>query len=148
MPQLQRTSFNYVPNFPTLNPANGFIENAVVSATAATGTITYNVLQQSVVYFTSNASANWTVNLTGNGVPLNSLMNIGQAMTVVLLVTQGSTAYYNSAVQVDGVSVTPKYQGGTAWAAGNASSIDAYVYTIIKTGNATFTVFAAQTRFA
>jgi hypothetical protein len=148
MPQLQRTSFNYVPNFPTLNPANGFIENAVVSATAATGTITYNVLQQSVVYFTSNASANWTVNLTGNGTPLNSLMNIGQAMTVALLVTQGSTAYYNSAVQVDGVSVTPKYQGGTAWAAGNASSIDAYTYTIVKTGNATFTVFAAQTRFA
>jgi hypothetical protein len=148
MPQLQRTSFNYVPNFPTLNPANGFIENAVVSATAATGTITYNVLQQSVVYFTSNASANWTVNLTGNGTPLNSLMSIGQAMTVALLVTQGSTAYYNSAVQVDGSSVTPKYQGGTAWAAGNASSIDAYVYTIIKTGNATFTVFAAQTRFA
>jgi hypothetical protein len=148
MPQLQRTSFNYVPNFPTLNPANGFIENAVVSATAATGTITYNVLQQSVVYFTSNASANWTVNLTGNGTPLNSLMSIGQAMTVALLVTQGSTAYYNSAVQVDGVSVTPKYQGGTAWAAGNASSIDAYTYTIVKTGNATFTVFAAQTRFA
>jgi hypothetical protein len=75
-------------------------------------------------------------------------MSIGQAMTVALLVTQGSTAYYNSAVQVDGSSVTPKYQGGTAWAAGNASSIDAYVYTIIKTGNATFTVFAAQTRFA
>jgi hypothetical protein len=148
MPQLQRTSFNYVPNFPTLNPANGFIENAVVSATAATGTITYNVLQQSVVYFTSNASANWTVNLTGGGTPLNSLMSIGQAMTVALLVTQGSTAYYNSAVQVDGVSVTPKYQGGTAWAAGNASSIDAYVYTIIKTGNAAFTVFAAQTKFA
>jgi hypothetical protein len=79
---------------------------------------------------------------------LNSLMSIGQAMTVALLVTQGSTAYYNSAVQVDGVSVTPKYQGGTAWAAGNASSIDAYVYTIIKTGNAAFTVFAAQTKFA
>jgi hypothetical protein len=148
MPQLQRTSFNYVPNLPTLNPANGFIENAVVSATAATGTITYNVLQQSVVYFTSNASANWTVNLTGNGTSLNSLMNIGQVMTVALLVTQGSTAYYNNAVQVDGVSVTPKYQGGTAWAAGNASSIDAYTYTIVKTGNATFTVFAAQTRFA
>lgn len=149
MPQLQRTSFNYVPNFPTLNPANGFIENAVVSATVATGTIAYDVAQQSIVYYTSNASANWTVNFRGNsGVPLNSLMNIGQSMTVVFLVTQGSTAYYNSAVQVDGASVTPKYQGGTAWSAGNASSIDAYTYTIMKTGNATFTVLAAQTRFA
>jgi hypothetical protein len=49
---------------------------------------------------------------------------------------------------VDGSAVTPKYQGGTAWAAGIASSIDAYVYTIVKTGSAAFTVFASQTRFA
>ena len=75
-------------------------------------------------------------------------MSTGESMTVAFLVTQGSTAYYNSAVQVDGSSVTPKYQGGTAWSAGNASSIDAYVYTIVKTGSATFTVFASQTRFA
>jgi hypothetical protein len=75
-------------------------------------------------------------------------MATGESMTVAFLVTQGSTAYYNSAVQVDGNSVTPKYQGGTAWAAGNASSVDVYSYTIIKTGSAAFTVFAAQTKFA
>jgi hypothetical protein len=75
-------------------------------------------------------------------------MSTGQAVTVAFLVTQGGTAYYNNVVQVDGSSVTPKYQGGTAWTSGNASSIDGYTYTIIKTGNAAFTVFAAQTRFA
>jgi hypothetical protein len=75
-------------------------------------------------------------------------MSTGEAITVTFLVTNGSTAYYNNAVQVDGSSVTPKYQGGTAWTAGNASAIDAYTYTIVKTGNAAFTVFAAQTRFA
>lgn len=75
-------------------------------------------------------------------------MSTGESITAAFLVTQGSTAYYNSAVQVDGSSVTPKYQGGTAWSAGNASSIDAYVYTIVKTGSAAFTVFASQTRFA
>jgi hypothetical protein len=74
-------------------------------------------------------------------------MATGESVTVAFFVTQGSTAYYNSAVQVDGSSVTPKYQGGTAWSAGNASSIDSYTYTIIKTGNAAFTVFAAQTQF-
>jgi hypothetical protein len=63
-------------------------------------------------------------------------------------VTQGATAYYNNAVQVDGSSVTPKWQGGTAPSAGNASSVDVYTYTIIKTGNAAFTVFASQIRFA
>jgi hypothetical protein len=75
-------------------------------------------------------------------------MSIGQSITVAFLVTQGSTAYYNNVVQIDGNAVTPKYQGGTAWTGGNASSIDAYTYTIVKTGNAAFTVFASQTRFA
>ncbi len=125
------------------------IEPITVSATAATGTIAYDVTTQSVLYYTSNASANWTVNFRGSsGTSLNTLLATGESITVTFLVTQGSTAYYNNAVQVDGSSVTPKYQGGTAWSAGNASSIDAYTYTIVKTGNAAFTVFAAQTRFA
>jgi hypothetical protein len=124
-------------------------ETTTISATAATGTIAYDVTTQSVLYYTSNASANWTVNFRGSsGTSLNTLMSTGQSVTVTFLVTQGSTAYYNNAVQVDGSSVTPKYQGGTAWSAGNASSIDAYTYTIVKTGNAAFTVFASQTRFA
>jgi hypothetical protein len=123
-------------------------EVTTISATAATGTINYDVTTQSVLYYTSNASANWTVNIRGNGTTsLNTLMSTGQALTVVFLVTQGATAYYNNAFQIDGSSVTPKYQGGTAWTAGNASSIDAYSYTIVKTGSATFTVFAAQTQF-
>ncbi len=124
-------------------------ETTTISATAATGTINYDVTTQSVLYYTSNASANWTVNFrASSGTSMNTLMSTGQSVTVTFLVTQGSTAYYNNAVQVDGSSVTPKYQGGTAWSAGNASSIDAYTYTIVKTGNAAFTVFAAQTRFA
>jgi hypothetical protein len=123
-------------------------EVTTISATAATGTINYDVTTQSVLYYTSNASANWTVNVRGNGTTsLNTLMSTGQAITVVFLVTQGSTAYYNNAFQIDGSSVTPKYQGGTAWTSGNASGIDAYSYTIVKTGSAAFTVFAAQTQF-
>jgi hypothetical protein len=123
-------------------------EVITVSATAATGTITYDVTTQSVLYYTTNASANWTVNIRGNGTTsLNTLMATGQAMTVVFLVTQGATAYYNNALQIDGSSVTPKYQGGSAWTSGNVSGVDAYSYTIVKTGNAAFTVFASQTQF-
>lgn len=128
---------------------NDIAEVATVSATAATGTINYDVTTQSVLFYTSNASANWTVNFRGSsGTSLNTLMSTGQAITVAFLVTQGGTAYYNNVVQVDGNSVTPKYQGGTAWTGGNVSSIDAYTYTIVKTGSATFTVFASQTKFA
>ena len=125
------------------------LEGATISATAATGTINYDITTQAVLYYTSNASGNWTVNFRGSsGTSANTLMATGESMTVAFLVTQGSTAYYNSAVQVDGNSVTPKWQGGTAPAAGNASSVDVYSYTIIKTGSAAFTVFAAQTKFA
>ena len=124
------------------------LEGVTVSATAATGTINYDVTTQSVLYYTSNASANWTVNFrASSGTSLNTAMATGEAITVVFLVTNGSTAYYNNSVTIDGTSVTPKYQGGTAWVIGNPSAIDAYSYTIIKTGSAAFTVLAAQTQF-
>ena len=63
--------------------------------------------------------------------------------------TNGGTAYYNNVVQVDGTTtgVTTRWQGGAAPTSGNASSIDVYTYTIIKTGSATFTVLASQTRY-
>jgi hypothetical protein len=124
-------------------------EVITVSATAATGTINYDITTQSVLYYTSNASANWTVNFRGSsGTSLDTLMSTGESMSVTFLVTQGATAYYNSAVQIDGSSVTPKWQGGSAPTSGNASSIDSYTYVIIKTGAATFTVLATQTKFA
>jgi hypothetical protein len=128
---------------------NDAAEVATVSATAATGTINYDITTQSVLYYTTNASGNFTVNFrASSGTSLDTLMATGESMTVAFLVTNGATAYYNSAVQVDGNAVTPKWQGGTAPTAGNASSIDIYSYTIIKTGSAAFTVFASQTKFA
>ena len=124
-------------------------ELATVSATAATGTINFDVTTQSVLYYTTNASGNFTLNFrASSGTSLNTAMNTGDSVTVAFLNTNGGTAYYNSAVQVDGSSVTPKWQGGTAPTSGNASSIDIYVYTIVKTGSAAFTIAASQTRFA
>ena len=128
---------------------NDAAEVATVSATAATGTINYDVTTQAVLYYTSNASANWTVNFRGSsGTSLNTLMSTGQSMTVAFLVTQGATAYYNNAVQIDGTTsgVTTRWLGG-APTAGNASGIDSYRYLIIKTGSATFTVLASNTQF-
>lgn len=125
------------------------VEPATVSATAATGTINYDVTTQSVLYYTSDAAANWTVNFrASSGTSLDTAMATGETMTVTFLVTQGATPYYNNVVQVDGSSVTPKYQGGSAPTSGNASGIDIYTYTIIKTGSAAFTVLASQTQFA
>lgn len=124
-------------------------EITTVSATAATGTINFDALTQGVLYYTSNASANWTLNVRGSSsVSLNTMMSTGDALTIAFAATQGTTAYYQSAVTIDGTSVTPKWQNATAPSAGSASSIDIYTLTIIKTASATFTVLGSQTRFA
>lgn len=128
-------------------------ETANINASAISSAVTYQIAQQAVYYFTGNTSGNFSVNLTFTVVPdtvtLDSVMSIGQSMTVALLATQGGTAYYNNSVQVDGTTsgVTTKWQGG-APTGGNASSIDVYTYTVIKTASATFTVLASQTKFA
>ena len=130
---------------------NDAAEVVTVSATAATGTIAYDVTTQSVLFYTTNASGNFTVNLrASSGTTLNAALATGQSVTVAFLVTNGGTAYYNTAVQVDGTAsgVTTRWQGGTAPTSGNASSVDVYVYTVIKTASATYSVFASQTRFA
>ena len=124
-------------------------ETVTASATAATGTVNVDISTSAVKYYTANASANWTFNFRGDGSnTLNSLLSIGQSATVAFLVTNGGTPYYPTAFQVDGVSVTPKWQGGAVPAAGNASSIDSYTFTIIKTASATYTVLASQVKFA
>jgi hypothetical protein len=125
------------------------IEKTTVTATAAASTINFDLSTQADLYYTSNASANFTLNFRGaSGTTLNTLMQTGQTVTCVFRNTNGSTAYYANAFTVDGTSVTPKWQGGTAPTSGNASSVDVYTFAITKTGSATFSVFASQSKFA
>ena len=119
-------------------------------AAAATGTINFDVLTAGVWLYTSNASANFTLNFRGNsGTTLNTALATGDAITVVFINTNGATPFRPTVFQIDGSAVTPLWQGGTAPTAGNASSRDAYTFTIIKTAaTPTYLVLAAQTRFA
>ena len=124
-------------------------EKVTTAATAPTGTIAYDVLTQAVLNYTTAASGNWTLNVRGDGSnSLNSIMDAGESVTIAFITNQTGTAYYNSAFQIDGSSVTPEWQGGAAPTAGNINSLDTYSYTIIKTADATFTVLAALTQFA
>ena len=121
----------------------------VTTQTSTTGTINFDFLTQAVEFYTANQGANRTINFRGDGsTALNSVMATGESMTAAILMTQGSSAYYLNTYQVDGSSVTPEWSGGSAPSSGNASSIDAYVFTIIKTADATFTVLASQTQYA
>jgi hypothetical protein len=113
-------------------------EKMTVSATAATGTVAFDTQTQGILYYTSDASANFTLNFTN----VNSNLSIGNSLSLVFLNTNGATPYYPNVFQMAGSAVTPKWSGGTAPTAGNASSIDAYSFIIIKTANATFTTLA------
>ena len=132
-----------VANIPNMGEITLFV------TAPATGTLNYDAITSSVVYYTSNATGNWTLNLRGNATTtFNNFLQSNQTVTLAMLVTQGGSAFYNNALTIDGVSVTPKWQGGTAPTAGNASSIDIYTYTIVKSASATYYVFASQTKFA
>ena len=126
-------------------------ESVDLVGTASTGTVNVDVVTSSVKVTTANATGNWTLNVRGDGsTTLNSLMSTGQQITVVYVSPNTSPAYYPTAFTIDGtaVGVSLKWLGGTAPSSGNANSTDVYVYTIIKTGAATFTVLASQNRFA
>jgi hypothetical protein len=123
------------------------LEKATISATAATGTINYDALTQAVLYYTSDASANWTLNIRGSsGVALSTMMAVGQSLTVVFLVTNGATPYYPSVHQIDGSTVTPKWLSGTAVISGNASAIDVYTYTVVRASGG-FTLLASRSYY-
>jgi hypothetical protein len=140
---------------PTINTATfkdgivkGLEEDVNVVASAATGTINLDVDTASIWYYTSNATANHTLNIRySSGVSLNTALAVGDSITVVWMNTNGTTAYYPNVIQIDGTTVTPKVPA--AITAGNASSIDAYSFTIIKTAaTPTYTVLETQTKFA
>lgn len=114
----------------------------------ANGTINYDIANQSVLYYIGNAGSNWTLNFRASeGVSLNSVMAIGQAVTVVFLANQSTTAYFSGNVRVDGTTYTPAWQGGTAPTSGTTSGTDLYSYTIVKTNEFSFIVFASRTAY-
>jgi hypothetical protein len=128
----------------------GIEEKTTTTAIATTGTINFDTLTQAVLYYTSAATGNFTVNFRGNStVALNSCLAIGDSYTAAFMNTNTTTAYYTTFVTIDGTStnVSTKWQGGSTPSAGNADSIDTYAYSIIKTAASTYTVLASQTQF-
>ena len=126
-----------------------FIEPILIDATGATGTINIDFASNASILRTGNATGNFVLNVRGTPTTtMNDIMAVGEVATVSFMATMGATPYYATAYQVDGVAITPKWQGGTAVTAGQASSINMYTITLVKTGSATYTAFASMTKFA
>jgi len=125
-------------------------ETANIVASAATGTINMDAETSTIYYYTSDATANHTLNFRYNSsTSLSSKLSVGESITFVWMNTSGATAYYPSVIQVDGSAVTPKWQGGTAPTGGNTSSVDLYTFTVVKTSaSPAYLVLGSQTKFA
>ncbi len=124
-----------------------------VVASAATGTVAINVLTAGVWFYSTNATANHTINIRGDASnTLNSLLATGDAITVSWIIANGTTAYYPTTIQIDGTGVTPRWLNGsslpTAAQANQTAGIDSFTFTIIKTASTpTYTVLGAWAQY-
>jgi len=125
-------------------------EQAAISSSAVAATTNIDVSTASVQITTGAPSANFTLNVRGSAsVTLDSLMAVNDSITVTFECLNGAAnTFYANAYQVDGVAVTPKWLGGSAPAAGFASSANVYMLQIRKTAAATFTCIASLSQFA
>ena len=123
-------------------------EKVTIVTTSPAPTFDYDVTAQNVMYFTAPAIGAWTPNIKGSSAAsLDALMAVEQALSIVIMASQGATAYKPAGLKLEGLAVTPLWQGGAAPVAGNPSSIDSYTYTVVKVAANTFTVLASQSQF-
>lgn len=136
------TAFNFILVSPE--------ESVTITATASSGTVNADLKTSGVTFATANASGNWVLNLRGDGTATaNSLIAVGQSISHVYMNTNGTGVFYPTSYTIDGTAVTPRFQAAGTPTAGNANSLDAYAFTLIKTAaTPTYTVLASQTRFA
>ena len=121
-------------------------ESNIISTGFANTSNVYNIRDDGVVhYHTGAATANANVNIYG----IDQTMEVGNVISMAVLITQGSSPKYVSGVMVGNVQANVlRWQGGTVPSVGTAASnIDVYVFNVIKTGTVAYTVLASQTQF-
>lgn len=122
-------------------------EDTVISSTALTGVVNVDMITAPLAMYTANAAGNWTFNLRGDGSnALDSIMAIGQTLTLAIEVPQGTTAYYCTGFTIDGFAPAAVKWAGGAPSAGNISGVDIYAIRVTKTAAATYQVRASQSQ--
>lgn len=123
-------------------------ENVTIANAAPTSTTNFDVATQPIMLY-NTATTNFTLNVRGDAnTTLNSLLAVGESITVSLFVPNGNTAYYPTGYQIDGTAITPKYQGAAVFNQGNANCTDLYVLFLIKLANNSWSAYVSQTKFA
>lgn len=120
----------------------------IVADNLAAGDNNIDILTAAIWYWTTAGDTNATLNFRGDGSnSLDSLMAVGESVTVAAVVSHTATAYLINALKIDSSAVTPKWVDGSAPSAGSINALNIYTYTILKTASATFTVLAQRVKW-
>jgi hypothetical protein len=131
---------------PGLDVSSLLREGVNITAGKLSDNTNINLENGMVHYFTTTETTTSTPNIRYNAsTSLNSVMNVGEAVSVTLITTAAAGAY-SAQLTIDGGAVTENWTGGSAPSDGGSSGVDLHTYTIIKTADATFTVIATQTK--
>jgi len=105
-----------------------------------------NLENGQITYRTTAETTTSTPNVRySSSISLDSVMNIGEAINVVVITTAGTNGY-PSAFAIDGVNRTVSWTGGSAPTDGGSSGLDIYSYTIIKTAANAYAIIGSQTK--
>lgn len=125
-------------------------EPVTIETIAPASTTNFDVATQSIVLY-NTATNNFILNIRGNATTtLNSLLEVGESVSITVLVPNATTPYFLTSIQIDGTTqgVSTKYQSGVNFTLGNANSTDIYMLFIVKNTGGTWNVYASQTKYA
>ena len=88
--------------------------------------------------FTTTESTTSTPNIMST-TGINTDMSVGESISVTIITTANASAY-SANITIDSVAVTERWIGGSAPSSGGSSGNDIHAFTIIKTGDAAYTV--------
>lgn len=133
---------------PVGQTVTAILEPLGVVASPATGTINFDALTQNVLWYSSNATGVWVLNVRGNSTTtLNSVMATNQTLSIAFQAPLGATPYAMSSMTIDGSAVTVNWPNGVV-PTGNASALNVYTFAIEKTASATYTVLGSMTAYS
>ena len=103
-----------------------------------------NISNGMVHYFTTAETTTSIPNIYSN-TGINTDMSTGDVITVTIITT-AAAAGFSTGVEVDGVPISPSWIGGSNPDAGGTAGVDAYSFTIIKTGSAAYKIIGNQSK--
>jgi len=127
-------------NFSSGLNLSGLLREQVKIVAGKLDTNSYIYLEDGMVhYYTTAETTSITPNITySSSTTLDSVMSVGETISVTVITTRSSATPHTSAFLVDNAVPTTHWVGGSAPTDGGTSGVDIFTNTIIKTGSATF----------